>query len=155
MSRSIKKNMGGSITGAGMKSDQKVYHQAERAKVNSLLNQIKKENGEGDTSDKLVKNRVDYGVKYSDNWSWGSDGGSYIQETDKSLSEYYDKHLLNNDNVWDDYQNHVRYHRTWWIVNRAFTMTGEKIESKEELMQWLKDNKEKVIRAVKKIDFGK
>lgn len=155
MSRSIKKNLGGSITGAGMKKDQTIYHQNERSKVNGILKEVIKENGEGDAADKLVKNKIDYGVKYSDNYSWDSDGGSYIRDTDKSLAEYFDNKVMKDPHLWQEYRCHFDKYKRGYIMGIAFDMAGDNFDNEDSLRFWLSENRDRILRAVKKIEYGK
>lgn len=155
MSRSIKKNMGGTITGSGLKDDCTTYHRIERSKSKGLLKAIVRDNNEGDLSDKVVKNRIDYSVRYSDSWSWGSDGGSYLMETNQSLEDDFDKYITNNKDLWKEYERWIKRHYDYWVRKRFFMIVGDKVESEEELRALAVKYRDKTIRAVKKIDFGK
>lgn len=63
--------------------------------------------------EQFCKNRVDHSVRYSDKWSWASDGGVYYQESVESMRIDFDKEIFGEENnryshtnAWNDYCNY-------------------------------------------------
>ena len=104
MSRSYKKNMGSTIACCkNIKDDRTIYHKLERAKVRSQLKHLADDPEDEATQDKIIKEKIDYGIVWADTWNWSSDGGSYLIETDKDLRNEFEK-ILSDKNLFYDYK---------------------------------------------------
>lgn len=63
--------------------------------------------------EQFCNNRIDHSVRYSDKWSWASDGGVYYQESVESMRIDFDKEIFGEENnryshtnAWNDYCNY-------------------------------------------------
>lgn len=83
---------------------------------------------EASPDEKFCNNRIDHSIRYSDKWSWASDGGVYYQESVASLRIDFDKEMFGEENnryshtnAWDDYCKfkQAKYNTTprkWYLV---------------------------------------
>lgn len=162
MSKSVKKHMGGSFCSCrNIKNDRQVYHRIERSKVKRLLKEIKNDPENYKISDRLNKSKIDYDLKWADNWSWSSDGGSVLMETDASLSNDFCK-LLNSDTLFENYQKakakkfqrHWRYCFNTMLEETAINLAPEGL-SDNGLKYWINANREYILSVYKKLNYGK
>lgn len=65
---------------------------------------------EASPDEQFCDNRIDHSVRYSDKWSWASDGGVYYQESIESMRIDFDKEIFGEENnryshtnAWEDY----------------------------------------------------
>lgn len=80
--------------------------------------------------EKFCKNRIDYSVKYSDKWSWPSDGGTFYEgdinslrrELNEELFAGRSNHRWCDKTIWDDYCEYrdakvnSNSERTWMVT---------------------------------------
>lgn len=162
MSRSIKKRMGSTICCCkNIKDDRRIYHRAERAKAKRIIKDIVLDCEDDEASDSLIKNRVDYGVKWSDPWSWTSDGGSVLWETEESLKNDYIQ-ITSEPLLWEDYliwketQSTWRWHsfRHSYLKSIIFKFAPE-FKDEDTMFRWLRTNEKYILSVYKKINYGK
>lgn len=168
MSRSYKKHMGGKICGSSDKDDKRIYHKGIRSQYRKYLSSFLKD------EERPVSK---YGFKYADTWNWGSDGGSWLSETDSSLRRKFDEDLfglrleyrrVNGElvrksiNSWEHYlscyEDEYSFHHTiycWGFVELVVGKHLKKFSSEEEFMNWMLENEESLIKTWKKLNFGK
>lgn len=162
MSRSIKKNMGGTwVCCKNVKSDRKVYHQNERAKSRDTLSAIKRDPDNEELDNKIIKNRIDRDVYYGDPYSWGSDGGSYLLETIDELKTDLAKIIADEDlyetykrTKAEEYKPHWRYRYNSTLERYTLTLAPEGL-SPEGLKYWIDNNRDRIFEFYKKMNYGK
>jgi len=102
-------------------------------------------------TDKIVS-VVDYSCEYSDRWSWASDGGSFLMETESSLRRKFNSELFGFEsswrhkpqNIWQRYQTaiknkpHYSYDFVDMIVSK--NLPKRQFRTCEELVVWFKEN---------------
>lgn len=114
MSRSFKKN--GYSSWVRYSSDKwckQTYARNRRRKDKAICKECEQENINdicvGDfltPDDKFIKKSIDYSVRFSDRWSWSSDGGAYFQDDISSLRKDFEKEVFgfNDTSIWEKYQ---------------------------------------------------
>jgi hypothetical protein len=150
MSRSYKKNCGGKITTTSSdKVDKKIWHRTVRTATHNWENQMQDVSDYDDAPEPPGL----YDSPRSDTWSWNSDGGSFLQETDESIIK-----MLND--VYNYPEEAIAAFNPKWASNWdmiAVISKFIKIESAVQLRDFLskKENFEKVIKLWKKLNYGK
>ena len=174
MSRSYKKHMGDTICGNSDKEDRIIYHRSYRRMVkrncaeltrNYEINQIFE--SQFDLPTDRIASGVDYSCTYADNWSWSSDGGSYLMETETGLIEKFDSEVfgLKSDwrqkplDVWQRYEialkDNGRYTYDFVDLVVATNMPKKCFQCCDELIAWFRENQKRIIQLWKKINYGK
>lgn len=163
MSRSIKKNMGGTwVVCKNVKSDRKVYHSNERAKVREQLKSILDDPENEELDNKIIKNRIDRDVYFGDPYSWGSDGGSYLISTISDLKNDLSK-ILSQDDLFEtykrtkakEYKRHWRFLYNSTLEQNLLTIAPNDLKDEDELYDWINNNQEKIFDYYKKMNYGK
>lgn len=87
---------------------------------------------ENNPIDKIITKGIDYSVKYSDRWSWASDGGQYWTADISKLRRRFDTEVFgifygtryyrrgNGTTIWDEYlyfrnASHNKKHKVWHV----------------------------------------
>lgn len=117
-------------------------------------------------TDKIVS-VVDYSCKYSDKWSWASDGGSFLMETESSLQCKFNSELFGLEsnwrhkpqNIWQRYQSAIKnkQHYSYDFVDMIVSknLAKRQFQTCEELVVWFKENQKWLIKVWKKLNYGK
>lgn len=134
MSRSYKKGYSSWHHTSEDKWARNVYSRCRRAKDNHTLRECEifyrdckiSEDCSEAPDDRFCKNRIDYSVKFSDKWSWPSDGGSYYREDLATVRRDINEELFSEESnhyshetIWDEYCNYrdarnvSKYNHTW------------------------------------------
>ena len=160
MSRSHKKNMGSTIACCkNVKDDRTIYHKLERAKVRSQLKHLVNDSEDEVAQDKVIKEKIDYGIVWADTWNWSSDGGSILWETDKDLRLDF-KRMFADENLWYDFEylRNGSAHNDWrcsTLKEIAIKLAPKNLVSEEELKKWIFKNENHIISVYKKTQYGK
>ena len=174
MSRSYKKHMGGSYSGSSDKYSRSVYHRSKRRAYNQNCYELCKkyevkqifESTDDLLTDKIVS-VVDYSCKYADRWSWVSDGGSFLMETDFSLRVKFNSEIFGlkgswrhrPQTVWQRYQYALKskYLYSYDFVDMVVSknLAEKEFQNFEELIIWFRENQKWLIEVWKKLNYGK
>lgn len=121
MSRSYRKVGAYAYRSGTDKKDRTLYHREERAKVRDLLKAQEKLGTDvedfpyEEPCEKIVMNKVDRSLHFSDKWCWSSDGGAWWREDISSIRKDFDKALFGlppecvfswkrkRSTIWDEY----------------------------------------------------
>ena len=117
-------------------------------------------------TDKIVAG-VDYSCRYADKWSWASDGGSFLMETESSLRTKFNSEVFGLEsnwrhepqNIWQRYQSaiknkpHYSYDFVDMIVSK--NLPKKQFQTCDELVFWFKENQKWLIQVWKKLNYGK
>lgn len=160
MSRSIKKHNGGTVACCkNIKDDRIIYHRNERAKTKRQLKEVKLAPDDDLAIDKICTEKVDYNVKWADNWSWTSDGGSGLISTDSEIKQSYESFIRKGpDFAWNAYiknDGNWNWRRDYEYIDFIAVSIAPKGLNKDELYNWLLQNGEKVISVYRKKEYGK
>lgn len=164
MSRSCKKNMGSTICCCkNIKDDRTVYHRIERAKSRRQLKKVKIDPENDKVLDEINKEKIDYDVKWADPWSWSSDGGSMLMETEASLSNDFIK-VLNDSELFEVYYLvKTKEFPYYWPIRLGMPNQLEHFICKlspenlteDKLVEWISSNRTRILQAYKKVTYGK
>lgn len=162
MSRSYKKNPFLTICSSyGDKWCRTYYHKIERRKVKEILKNYP------NNIDKITsKSQIDYSLKYSDRWSWASDGGNYYSSDLSDIRKNFDEEIFSSKftefvfhrykkqkNIWEQYQTYLEnrekgsYNSSKWD-NIYFSIVPTTLKTSEELVEWLRENEERMIKLI-------
>lgn len=174
MSRSYMKNMGGTWACGSDKYSRSMYQRSFRRTVNRYCNQLKNcydieqifKIHEELPTDRIV-NGIDYSCRFADKWTWASDGGTYIRETESSLKIKFEEEIFGiafnwrkkSKDIWTRYNDAFSNEYLWpdyfleLIVKK--NLPKKRFETKEDLILWLRENQKWLISVWKKINYGK
>ena len=117
-------------------------------------------------TDKIVAG-VDYSCRYADKWSWASDGGTFLMETEYSLRSKFNSELFGlksnwrhgPQNIWQRYLSAIKnkIHYSYDFVDMVVSKNLSKkiFQNCDELIIWFKENQKWLIKVWKKLNYGK
>lgn len=153
MARSVKKNLGGKITTARSdKVSKRLWHKSVRAMKRNWIENAKSAND----IEEISASPRDVDSPRADTWSWQSDGGSFLKETDESVRKMLENLIQNAEEEVQEYKTGGNRWKSDWkmisVVSRFI-----KIESAKQVREFLgrKENSEKVLALWKKLNYGK
>lgn len=118
--------------------------------------------------DHFCNNRVDYSVRYSDKWSWPSDGGTYYQGDLNTVRKEFDTDVFglsvySQDSIWDKYKKARRFvskgkegRKRWgyyfsdWDWFDFLFLTNKiplSLRGSKDLIEWLRAHQEEIITS--------
>ena len=117
-------------------------------------------------TDKIVA-VVDYSCKYADNWSWVSDGGSFLMDTESSLQAKFNSEIFGLEsnwrhecqNIWQRYQSALKNKHSYsydfvdMVVSKD--LPKKVFQNCEELIDWFRENQKWLLKVWKKLNYGK
>lgn len=174
MSRSYKKNMGDTWACGSDKYSRSMYQRSFRRRANRYCHQVK-DNYEIEQIFKAVEdlptdhivNGIDYSCRFADKWSWASDGGTFIKETEASLKQQFDKELFglvsdwrhSAQNVWERYNDALSSKSLWtyYFVELIVYKNIPKrhFDNCDDLVLWMRENQKWLLSLWKRINYGK
>ena len=174
MSRSYTQNMGDTWACGSDKYSRNTYQRSYTRRANRYCQQVKDNyeveqifDTEWDIPTDQIVNGIDYSCCFSDKWSWASDGGTFLKETESSLKQQFDKELFglvsdwrhSAQNVWERYNAALSGKNLWtyyFVELIVFkNLPKRQFESCDDLVLWLRENQKWLISLWKKINYGK
>lgn len=127
-----------------------------------------------ESADEKFINGIDYSLKYADKWSWSSDGGVWFQADILSLRKEFDEEVFGmhnkyhsiyaksyDDTIFEEYLEYcepgTRYFSDYFMIDCLFrrNVIPMTFKNKFELIDWLRDNEEKILKFWFKMRFKK
>ena len=112
--------------------------------------------------EKINMNNIDRNKAYADPWSWPSDGGSYYNGNKNSIREEIEKEFFGlrysygfwshkrPRDIWFEYQRNLKpdaYLGKWDWFDRLFVfgLIPKTFKEPEELVEWFRENENKIV----------
>lgn len=174
MSRSYKKNMGDTWACGSDKYSRNMYQRSYRRRANRHCQQVKDNYEveqifytEWDIPTDQIVNGIDYSCRFADRWTWPSDGGTFIKETDSSLKQKFESELFGYksdwthppQNIWERYKTALSYNNlnSYFFVDLIVVkkLAKHRFNNCDDLVLWMREHQKWLISIWKKINFGK
>ena len=119
--------------------------------------------------EKIINSKIDRSVRYADKYVWGSDGGNYFMGDKITIRKDLEKKIFGYDyffhrDIWGEYlknleclenKNKFLFHWDWFdrlFLNGIIPLN---FKNKEELISWLREKENVIIRHIDKTNRRK